>query len=97
MLQANPFPYLAGFKSTRGPELTDATGRFSFSVARPQGERPSSASPWSACRPVDSRAVLRERVAVRVSLHLRSTGRPGFVRLYGTVTPAEAGAPSHSS
>lgn len=37
-------------------------------------------------------AVVLENVAVRVSFHARSTGRPGFVRLYGTVAPAELGA-----
>ena len=33
VLQSDPFPYLAGFKSTGSPELTNATGGFSFSVA----------------------------------------------------------------
>ena len=42
--------------------------------------------------PAVNSGVFRERVAVRVSLHLGSAGRPGFVRLYGTVAPAEAGA-----
>ena len=30
VLQANPFPYLGGFKTVGNPELTNATGGFSF-------------------------------------------------------------------
>jgi len=33
-----------------------------------------------------------EQVAVRVTLHARATRRRGYVRLYGSVEPAEAGA-----
>ena len=33
-----------------------------------------------------------ESVAVRVSFHAHRTRRRGFVRLYGTVAPAEVGA-----
>jgi hypothetical protein len=79
VLQANQFP-----------ELTDASGSFSFSVP--------SLSQNSQLRvatletpPVNSR-VMVELVAVRVTLHLRPTGRHGYARLYGTVTPAELGA-----
>jgi hypothetical protein len=36
--------------------------------------------------------VVLENVAVRVSFHAHSVGRPGFVRLYGTVARAEVGA-----
>jgi hypothetical protein len=32
VLQANPFPYTAGFKTVGNPELTKATGGFSFPV-----------------------------------------------------------------
>ena len=38
-------------------------------------------------RPEVSSPVVLENVAVRVSFHVRSDGRPGFVRLYGTVSP----------
>ena len=90
VLQANPFPYLGGFKNTGNPEMTDAGGGFSFPVTHllentqfrlATVETPSVNSP-----------VVAELVAVRVSLHLRSTGRHGFVRLYGAVEPAEVGA-----
>ena len=36
--------------------------------------------------------IVTENVAVRVSFHARRTHRHGRWRLYGTVTPAEAGA-----
>jgi hypothetical protein len=90
VLQANPFPYSAGFKTTGNPLSTDATGAFAFPVANlPQNTKfrvvtldlPTVKSP-----------VVAERVAVRVSLHVHSTGRSRFVRLYGNVAPAEVGA-----
>jgi hypothetical protein len=42
--------------------------------------------------PEVSSTVVLEGVAVRVTFHARSVGRRGFVRLYGTVAPAEVGA-----
>ena len=36
--------------------------------------------------------VLVEGVAVRVTFHARSTGRRGFARLFGSVTPAQVGS-----
>ncbi len=91
VLQANTFPYLAGFKTTTAPQLTSATGAFSFSVAN-LVENTQFRVAVAGVSPVYSPAVV-ERVAVRVSMHLRSTGRPGFVRMYGTVTPAVTYAP----
>ncbi|MGO9248033.1 MAG: hypothetical protein ACLQQB_08725 [Solirubrobacteraceae bacterium] len=90
VLQANPYPYLGGFKNILGPELTDAAGRFSFAVAS-LTETTQLRIAVVGISPIYSRAVLA-RVAVRVSLHVRSTGRSGFIRMYGTVTPAVAGA-----
>ncbi len=90
VLQANPFPYLGGFKDTGNPEMTEADGGFLFPVTNllintrfrvATVETPPVTSP-----------VVIEHIAVRVSLHVRSTGRHGFVRLYGAVAPAEAGA-----
>jgi hypothetical protein len=88
VLQANPFPYLAGFQSL-AHTITDAAGR--FSIPFPLGEN-------SQLRvvAVDGSTVFSttfiQAVAVNVTLHARRTRRRGFVRLYGTVTPAEAGA-----
>jgi hypothetical protein len=90
MLQAKPFPYLSGFETVANPEVTNASGGFSFPflglVQNAQLRvvtvgKPEVASP-----------VILEGVAVRVSFHARSTGRRGYARLYGTVAPAEVGA-----
>jgi hypothetical protein len=90
VLQANPFPYLLGFKDTGTPEVTNADGNFTFPVTNLL-ENTQFRVIAAGTPPVNSPAVI-ERVAVRVSLHVRSTGRSGFVRLYGAVKPAEVGA-----
>jgi hypothetical protein len=90
VLQANPFPYLEGFKNTGNPELTDAAGNFTFTV-RDLLENTQFRVTAIGTPTVNSAAKI-ERVALRVSLHLRSTGRPGFVRMYGAVRPAAGGA-----
>ena len=91
VLQTNSFPYLGGFKDADNPEVTDAGGRFSFPVANLLETTQFRVATFET-PPVNS-PVLIERVAVRVSLHVRSTRRPGFVRLYGAVEPAEVRAP----
>jgi len=91
VLQANPFPYLGGFKSIGSPALTDASGVFSFSV--PGLAKNTQLRVATVEAPSVSSSVLVEFVAVRVTLHLRPTGRRGYARFYGTVTPAEFGAP----
>jgi hypothetical protein len=92
-LQANPFPYTAGFKTLGNPEVTTATGSFSFPVvgvlSNTQLRVVTSAAPFITS------PVLVEGVAVQVALHVRRAhrNRPGnFVRFYGTITPAEPGA-----
>jgi hypothetical protein len=90
ILQASPFPYLQPFTTIGLPGATDAFGRFAFRVAHLSKNtqfRVITTDP----RPVYSR-VLTVHAAVRVTLHVRSSGRPGLVRLYGTVTPAAVGA-----
>lgn len=90
VLQANPFPYLAGFKALSNAVLTNADGSFSFDVpGLTQNTQLRVATLETP--PVASR-VLVEFVAVRVALHLRATKRRGYARIYGTVTPAEQGA-----
>lgn len=90
VLQANPFPYLGGFKTVGNPEVTNSVGGFSFPflglLENAQLRvvtlgKPSVVSP-----------VVTESVAVRVSLHVRRAHRRGYVRLFGTVAPAEVGA-----
>jgi hypothetical protein len=90
VLQANPFPYLAGFKDVGNPEVANSAGGFSFPYvgllenAQLRVETVGS--------PVVASPVVLESVAVRVSFHVRRARRRGFVRLYGDVAPAEVGA-----
>jgi len=90
VLQATSLLYLRGFKDTGNPEVTNTSGGFSFHVTNLL-ENTQLRVATVETPPVNSHAVI-ERVAVRVKLHVRSTGHPGFVRLYGSVKPAEAGA-----
>jgi len=90
VLQANPFPYLAGFKPVGNPELTNAAGSFSFNVPGLSSNTQLRVATLETPS-VNSRAIV-ELVAVKVDLHVRSTGRRGYVRLYGTIAPAELGA-----
>jgi hypothetical protein len=89
-LQANPSTYLGGFRPITAPVSTDATGAFSFLVpALPRNARLRVVAngPRTAYSPV-----IDELVAVRVSLHVRPTGRREFVRLYGAIAPSVVGA-----
>jgi hypothetical protein len=89
-LQANPFPFLSGFRPLGDPELTDASGRFSFVVpGLPQNTQLRVAT---VDRPGANSAVVVELVAVRVTFRLRPTSRRGFVRFFGTVTPGVVGS-----
>lgn len=92
-LQFNPFPYLAGFKTLGNPELTSATGAFSFPVLGVLTNTQLRVVTTSA--PFISSPVLVEGVAVRVAFHvhrLHRKRRGEFFRMYGTVAPAEVGA-----
>jgi hypothetical protein len=90
LLQADPFPYLGAFAEVASPVLADAGGKFSFSVANLLRNTELRVAGAGAST-VGARAII-ERVAVRVSLHLRSTDRHGRVRMYGAVEPSEVGA-----
>lgn len=92
-LQFNPFPYLAGFKTLGNPEVTSATGSFSFPIVglstNTQLRVVTTAAPFIVS------PVLVEGVAVRVSFHVHRVHRHRrgrFYRMYGTVAPAEVGA-----
>jgi len=89
-LQANPFPYLGGFKDVGNPEVTNSTGGFSFPYVGLL--ETAQLRVLTIGKPEVSSPVLVEGVAVRVSFHVRATRRHGFVRFYGTVAPAEVGA-----
>jgi hypothetical protein len=90
VLQANPFPFLGGFKTLGNPELTEASGNFSFSIPGLTKNTQLRVATLET-PPVNSRVVVA-LVAPRVTLHLRPAERPGYARLYGTITPGERGA-----
>jgi hypothetical protein len=90
-LQSSAFPYLTPFTTIGLPTLTNAFGRFSFrvpSLSTSTQFRVSTLDPRPAYSPI-----VTHRVAVRVTLKVRTTRHKGLVRLYGTVTPARVGAP----
>jgi len=90
VLQANPFPYLGGFKTVGDPEVTNSAGGFSFpSLGLLEN---AQLRVVTVGKPVVASPVVVENVAVRVSFHVRRARRRGYVRLYGTVAPAEVGA-----
>jgi hypothetical protein len=90
VLQANAFPFTAGFQTVGNPELTTATGSFSFTV--PALEQSTQFRVFTTTNTPVISAVATENVAVRVSSHVARTKRRGFARIYGTVTPAVIGA-----
>jgi hypothetical protein len=89
-LQANPFPYVSGFQPIGNPELTNATGGFSFPFLGLTEN--TQLRVVTVGKPEVSSPVVLEGVAVRVTFHVRAAKRRGYARLYGTVTPAEVGA-----
>lgn len=90
VLQANPFPYLAGFRTVGNPEVTSSVGAFSFPFLGLLEN--AQLRVVTVGGSVVTSPVVIESVAVRVSFHARRTHRRGFVRLYGAVAPAEVGA-----
>ncbi len=90
VLQANPFPYLGGFKNVGNPEVTLPDGTFSF--AFPGLNENAQLRVVTVGGKEISSPVVTELVAVRVTFHVRRARRHGFVRLYGYVAPAEVGA-----
>jgi len=90
MLESNPFPYTGGFHAVGNPELTTSTGSFSFpylGLLENSQLRVVTVGGALVVSPV-----ITENVAVRVTFHAARTHKHGYVRLYGTVTPAEVGA-----
>jgi hypothetical protein len=90
VLQESPYPFLEAFASVGSPQVTSPAGRFSFRVgvlSQTTQFRVNTVDP----RPLYS-PIVTEQVAVRVSFKVRSAGRQGFMRLYGTVAPAQVGA-----
>jgi hypothetical protein len=90
VLQAQQFPFTSGFQNVaENPELTTATGSFSFPVLGLQTVtqfRVATSTTPSVISPVSV-----ENVAVQVGAHVGRARRRHFARIYGTVTPAENG------
>lgn len=89
-LESTPYPYRAAYADVGAPILTGPTGAFSFHVAGLTSSTKFRIATVSAPRLISD--VVPALVSVRVVLKARAAGPKGFVRLYGTVTPAEAGA-----
>jgi hypothetical protein len=89
-LWVSAFPFLGGFKNVGNPEVTNATGGFSFPVLGLLEN--AQLRVVTVGKPLVYSPVIAETVAVRVSFHVRRDHRRGYVRFYGTVAPAEVGA-----
>jgi hypothetical protein len=88
-LQANPFPYTAGFADIGNPELTLATGSFAFNVL--------GAAQNTEYRVISGKLVSTDvvaSVAVNVTLQTRTAGTHGrpAIRFSGVIAPAEPSA-----
>jgi hypothetical protein len=88
-LQANPFPYAAGFANVGNPELTLADGSFSFPVLHLTAT--TQFHVVTATGSVVVSPVVTEMVTPRITTHLARTRRRHVVRIYGTVAPASEG------
>lgn len=89
VLQANSFPFTAGFANVGNPELTNATGGFSFPVlglaAATQYRVITTTNP-----PISS-PVTSESVAVHISASATRSGPKHKALFHGTVSPAVDG------
>ena len=88
-LQATPFPYTAAFTTLAGPVLSTRTGSFLFKLSRLTRNTEFRVL-TSDARPLYS-PVITVHVTPRIVLHVRSAGRTGLYRFYGTVAPAHTG------
>jgi hypothetical protein len=89
VLQADQFPFTVGFQNLGNPELTSASGGFSFPVLG-MAVTTQFRVVTTTSKPVVS-AVAFENVAVQVASHVGHVRRPHFARIFGTVTPAADG------
>jgi hypothetical protein len=90
VLQASAFPFTAGFQNFANPQLTTATGSFSFPILGMT--LVTQFRVVTTTKPVVVSPVAVENVAVRVSSHVGRAHRRHFARIFGVVTPAEDGA-----
>jgi hypothetical protein len=96
VLQANPFPYLSGFKDVQSTELTDAGGDFSFTYTDLTQNTEFRVAALGSAPALSTPAVvspaLIETVAVRATIHVHTTPRAGFMKFDGSVAPTSPNA-----
>jgi hypothetical protein len=92
VLEALAWPFTASFAQLTSvySELTTPAGGFTFTVPGLGGA--TQFRVVTATNPPVISPVATESVLVRVTSHVARARRRGFVRFYGTVTPAENGA-----
>jgi hypothetical protein len=90
ILQAEQFPFTTGFQDVGNPELTEATGGFKFTLL--DDTQTAQFRVVTTTNPAVVSPPVTEGVAVIVTSHVSKGRRRGYVRFYGTVTPAENGA-----
>jgi hypothetical protein len=89
-VQESTFPYLGGFSALGLPEITDPLGAFSIPI---DGlSKSAQLRVVTVDQPRVFSPVITELVAVKVSFHMHHTARRGYMHLYGSVAPAQAGA-----
>ncbi len=91
MLQASTFPYLTGFSDLGTPVSTNASG--SFTLTAPNLTQTTELRVRTLDAPPIYSQIVKVKIAVLVTLNAQPIGRAGYVRLSGTVAPAETGAP----
>jgi hypothetical protein len=89
VLQADPFPYAAGFQTVTNPELTNAAGGFSFPVLGLTATTQYRVVTFP--NPTVASPVAVVGVTAKVSHHVHREGAHR-ARIFGTVTPAQNGA-----
>jgi hypothetical protein len=89
VLQANAQPGNLGFGNLGNPELTTASGSFSFVV--PGMTQVTQFRVVTTTNPQVISPVAVTNVAVRINSHVGRSRRHGFARIFGTVAPAEDG------
>jgi hypothetical protein len=88
-LQANSFPFTAGFQNVGNSQITSPTGSYSFALLGMQLNTQFRVVTTSGTPTISP--VVFEGVAVRVHTHVAHTHLAHHVRIFGTVTPAADG------
>ncbi|HEY0517150.1 MAG TPA: hypothetical protein VGD00_08520 [Solirubrobacteraceae bacterium] len=89
VLQANVFPYTLGFQNVGNPELTTATGSFSFPILGQAATAHFRVVTTTKPQVISPEVV--ENVLMRISGHIGHSRKHGYVRFYGSVAPAADG------